>query len=73
MESNKITYSDKEIYDSLKMIKDICENSGSSCRDCKLSYIERGIPYCGVSKEPNMWDFAKPPSEWKPFEKEETK
>lgn len=41
MESNKKTYSDKEIYGALKIIRDICKNSGSTCRDCKLSYREK--------------------------------
>ena len=71
METNKSTYSDKEIYDALKVIRDICKNSGSSCRDCKLSCSGNGIPYCGVSKTPNVWRFTEPPSRWKPFEKEE--
>lgn len=43
MESNKKTYSDKEIYGALKIIRDICKNSGSACRDCKLSYSEGGV------------------------------
>lgn len=73
MGSNKKTYSDKEIYDSLKTIRDICKNSGgSSCGDCKLSYRESGIPYCGVCKTPNTWRFTELSSEWKPFEKEKT-
>lgn len=73
METNKRTYSDKEIYDALKMIRDICKNNGGSCRDCKLSYSENGIhiPYCGVGDTPDVWRFTEPPSEWKPFEKEE--
>ena len=69
MESNKKTYSDKEIYDSLKTIRDICKNSGSTCRDCKLSNSERGITYCGLSDTPITWRLADLPSEWKPFEK----
>lgn len=72
MKSDKTTYSDKEIYDALKMIRDICKNSSSSCRDCKLSYSESGIPYCGVSNTPDVWRFTEPPSGWKPFEKEKT-
>lgn len=70
MGSNKKTYSDKEIYDSLKTIRDICKNSGgSSCGDCKLSNSERGITYCGLSDTPITWRLADLPSEWKPFEK----
>ena len=68
MESNKKTYSDEEIDDALQMIRDICKNSGSTCRGCKLSYSEKGITYCGVSKTPNVWRLTEPPSEWKPFE-----
>ena len=70
MESNKKTYSDKEIYGALKIIRDICKNSGSACRDCKLSYSEVGVPYCGLSDSPNTWRLDEPPSGWKPFEKE---
>lgn len=73
MVNDKKTYSDKEIYDALKMIRDICKNSdGSSCVDCKLSYREGGISYCGVSNRPNVWRITELPGEWKPFEKEET-
>lgn len=72
MRNNNTTYSDKEIYDALKMIRDICKNNGVSCRDCKLSYRESGIPYCGVSNTPNVWRITEPPSGWKPFEKEKT-
>lgn len=68
MENNKTTYSDKEIYGALKIIRDICNNNGSACIDCKLSYSENGIPYCGVSQTPNVWRFTEPPSGWKPFE-----
>lgn len=72
MGNNNTTYSDKEIYDALKMIREICVNS-EQCRDCKLSYSENGIhiPYCGVGDTPDVWRFTEPPSEWKPFEKEE--
>lgn len=74
MESNKKTYSDKEIYGALKIIMDTCKNSGSTCRDCKLSYRENGIQYCGLSDTPPItWRLAELPSEWKPFEKEEEK
>ena len=69
MESNKKTYSDEEIYDALKMIRDICKNSGSTCRDCKLSNSERGITYCGLSDTHITWRLADLPNEWKPFEK----
>lgn len=73
MKSNKKTYSDKEIYDALKIIMDICKNSGGSlCIDCKLSYRESGITYCGLSNSPITWRLAELPSEWKPFEKEKT-
>jgi hypothetical protein len=72
MESNKKTYSDNEIYGALKIIRDICNNNGSACRDCKLSYSENGIPYCGVSQTPNVWRLSELPGEWKPFEKEKT-
>lgn len=68
MESNKKTYSDNEIYGALKIIMGTCKNSGSTCRDCKLSYRESGIPYCGVSNTPNVWRITEPPSGWKPFE-----
>lgn len=72
MNKDEKTYSDKEIYDALKMIRDICKNNGgSSCGDCKLSYRESGIPYCGVGDTPNVWRLAELPSEWKPFGKEE--
>lgn len=67
MESNKKTYSDNEIYGALKIIRDICKNSGSTCIGCKLSYIEKGIPYCGLSDSPITWRLAELPSEWKPF------
>lgn len=73
MESNKKTYSDNEIYGALKIIRDICKNSGSTCIGCKLSYSEKGITYCGVGDTPNVWRLAELPSEWKPFEKEEEK
>lgn len=73
-ESNKKTYSDKEIYGALKIIMDTCKNSGSTCRDCKLSYRENGIQYCGLSDTPPItWRLAELPSEWKPFKKEEEK
>lgn len=72
METNNTTYSDKEIYDALKIIRDICKNSGSTCRDCKLSYREKGIQYCGLSDTPITWRLSELPSEWKPFEKEKT-
>ena len=70
MKSDKRTYSDKEIYDALKIIRDICKKSGSTCRDCKLSYSKDGITYCGISNSPTCWCFSEPPSGWKPFEKE---
>lgn len=71
---NKKTYSDNEIYGALKIIMDICKNSGSTCRGCKLSYSEKGITYCGLSDtQPITWRLAELPSEWKPFEKEEEK
>jgi hypothetical protein len=73
MKSNKKTYSDKEIYGALKIIRDICKNSGSTCRDCQLSCIKKDIPYCGLSDSPITWRLAELPSEWKPFEKEEEK
>jgi hypothetical protein len=72
MGNNNTTYSDKEIYDALKMIRDICKNSGSACRDCKLSKSERGITYCGLSDTPITWRLSEPPSEWEPFKKEKT-
>ena len=72
MESNKKTYSDKEIYGALKIIMDTCKNSGSTCRDCKLSNSERGITYCGLSDTPITWRLSELPSEWKTFEKEKT-
>lgn len=73
MESNKKTYSDKEIYGALKIIMDTCKNSGSTCRDCKLSNSERGITYCGLSDTPPItWRLSELPGEWKPFEKEKT-
>lgn len=73
MKSDKTTYSDKEIYDALKMIRDICKNSSSSCRDCKLSYSESGFTYCGLSDtQPITWRLAELPSKWKPFKKEKT-
>ena len=58
MGNNNTTYSDKEIYDALKMIRDICKNNGGSCRDCKLSYSENDgihVPYCGVGDTPDVW------------------
>ena len=71
MVNDKKTYSDKEIYDALKMIRDICKNS-EQCKGCKLSYNDRGIPLCDVGKLPRKWNFTELPGEWKPFEKEET-
>lgn len=71
MGNNNTTYSDKEIYDALKMIKGICVSSGS-CRNCKLSYTKTSHHLCGVDVTPNMWNFTDLPGEWKPFEKEET-
>lgn len=50
MESNKKTYSDKEIYGALKIIRDICKNSGSACRDCKLSYSEGGCSLLRIKR-----------------------
>ena len=70
MGNNNTTYSYNEIYYGLKMRRKRCVNS-EQCKDCKLSYNDKGVPFCGVGKLPRKWNFTELPGEWKPFEKEE--
>lgn len=64
-----MNYTNKDIYLALKLIHDICDQNGGTCRKCPF-YCKHTCMFNTKEEYPENWKLVPPPEpvEWRPFE-----